>query len=72
VAYYRCADFSRALSDFSQSIECNPNAADAFANRAAAMVQLGQIDAATVDLDKAIQISPENQHWHRFRESLWV
>ncbi len=49
-----------AIKDFDRAIVLSPGLAAAFGNRAAALLKLGQLDAAVADFTRAIELQPQN------------
>ena len=49
-------EYERAVADFTQALHIEPDNVIAYANRAAARAELGEQDAALVDLDRALEI----------------
>lgn len=58
----RLQDYRGAISDFSKSIEINPNNESAYNNRGAIKAKLHDYTGAIVDYDKSIQIQPTFGH----------
>ena len=52
--------FSRAIAEFNQAIELDPQLAEAFQLRGFANAQLGQYDEGLEDLDRALDVDPAN------------
>lgn len=53
IAYYRQADFARAIADFDTVLSHNPQCAEAYLNRGIARSELGNLSAGLEDLDLA-------------------
>ncbi|KAF3107916.1 hypothetical protein TWF569_005518 [Orbilia oligospora] len=51
-------DFQAALTAYSQAIGFNPRSAALYSNRSATYLQLGQLEQALADADKAVQFDP--------------
>ena len=56
MSYQGRRDFELALADFNKAIELDPTYALAFASRGTVEAILGQPDAASKDLDRAIEL----------------
>ena len=63
---------AQAIAYFEDALAANPGAVDALVNRAAALRQLGKLDAARTDLEKAIAASPAHGEAHNALGSLWM
>jgi tetratricopeptide (TPR) repeat protein len=62
-AYFETRDFDRAIADFSELIELDPNQPHTHNNRGAAYLRKGDFDRAIADYGQAIQLDP------RYREA---
>ncbi|MCE2413286.1 tetratricopeptide repeat protein [Candidatus Poribacteria bacterium] len=60
VAYDGKNEVDLAIRDYNQTIQLNPNSADAYNNRGYAYRQKGEIERAIEDYDRAIQIKADN------------
>jgi tetratricopeptide (TPR) repeat protein len=58
-AYATKADYNRAIQDFDQSINLNPNYAKPFNNRGVAYLRKGEFDPAIAAFDQAIKLNPD-------------
>jgi lipoprotein NlpI len=58
-AYRLSGRIGKALADHSTAITANSLSADAYVGRALALVESGQLDAAALDLDRAIALNPK-------------
>jgi len=63
-AYSAKGDLDRALQDYNQAIEMNPENAGAYVNRALALARKGELDCAMNDYAKAITLNP--QQWQAY------
>ena len=52
--------YEKAIEDYTHAIKFNLKHPHAYRNRANAKFRLGNYEAAIIDLDKAVQIDPEN------------
>lgn len=59
VAKYNACDYKGAIEDYTQSLEINPEFADAYYDRGNAKFQLHDYKGAIIDYTKAIKILPE-------------
>lgn len=57
---YEKGEYQRAIQDFNQAIQLNPNYADAYNWLAAARYNLGDNQGAIADFDQALRINPNN------------
>jgi tetratricopeptide (TPR) repeat protein len=57
-AYQVNGDIDRAIADYDEAIQLDPNLADAFTGRGPAYRNKGDVDRAIVDYDQAIRLSP--------------
>jgi tetratricopeptide (TPR) repeat protein len=57
-AYFEIGDFDRAIADFSQLIELDPNQPHTHNNRGVAYLRKGDFDRAIADYGQAIQLDP--------------
>jgi tetratricopeptide (TPR) repeat protein len=60
VEFYRNAEYVSASGAFSEAIEMNPTSADAWNNRAAARLRLGDINRAIADFNRALELAPHD------------
>lgn len=58
---YRNGDLNRALADFDQAIERDPNYADAYVDRGIVLFRMSQFDRAFADMTKAKRIASANR-----------
>ena len=58
--FYEQGKFAEAIELYTQAIELNPNFADAYKNRGAAYVDLRQSERGIVDLNKALELKPND------------
>ena len=58
-AYYNEGDYDRAIADFDQAIQLQPDDAAAYNNRGLAYAHKGDYDRAIADYDQAIQLQPD-------------
>jgi len=58
-AYFSKGDYSRALADFNQAIQLQPNFTDAYFNRSAVYYIQQDYDRALADLNRVIQLRPD-------------
>ncbi|MHC4741823.1 MAG: tetratricopeptide repeat protein [Planctomycetota bacterium] len=60
VSYFLEGEYDKAIADFTQAIEINPNLAQAYANRGQAYYKSkGESDRAIADMGKAVEIDPK-------------
>lgn len=59
-AHFRLQDYPRAIADYDQSLQLNPNYSTALHNRGSAYHMQGEYARAIVDYDAAIKIDPAN------------
>lgn len=64
--YYQ-GQFDEAIVEFNESIELDPEMAEAYCNRGAAYIQLGNYERAIEDLDEAIRLDPQYADAYRNR-----
>ena len=50
-----------ALADFNQALDRDPQAANVYVNRGAALMKTGQFENARADFDHALQLNADNQ-----------
>ena len=50
----------RAIEDYTRALELAPELAEAWYNRGCAWYEVGELDKATTDLTRAIELSPAN------------
>jgi tetratricopeptide (TPR) repeat protein len=62
-------DFKGAISDYTKSIEINPNDSDAYFNRAISKSKLNDLKGALTDCTKAIQLKPNDGDYYLNRAS---
>lgn len=67
---YRGSQYPKAIEKYHQAICFNPSNPFLYTNRAAALMELGQYDAASSDCLKALQVDPKNHRaWIRLGNS---
>jgi tetratricopeptide (TPR) repeat protein len=59
VAHFSKGDYERAISDYDQAMQLDPNYAAAYNNRGNAYRQKGEYDRAISDYDQAIRLDPK-------------
>ena len=58
IGYAKLGEYERAVKDYDQAIEINPDSESYFYNRAIAYNQLGQNERAIADYDEALRLMP--------------
>ena len=58
-AYARKEEYDRAIADFDQAIELQPDVAGAYYNRGNAYYYKGEYDRAIADYDQAVELQPD-------------
>jgi lipoprotein NlpI len=58
IGYAQKGQYDRAIADYDQAIQLNPNYATAFTNRGRAYTNKGEYDLAISDYDQAIRLNP--------------
>ncbi len=67
VDYMDQGDYERAIADFNQAIQLEPDFVLAYVFRGAAFTRLGEYDLAFKDLDQAIQLNPNSAIAYSYR-----
>jgi tetratricopeptide (TPR) repeat protein len=57
----------RAIEDFNQAIQLEPDYEGAFSNRANAYASRGQFDRAMADYSEAIRLKPDDSNAYNYR-----
>ncbi len=57
--YYKQGEYERAIADYDQAIELNPEYAAAYSNRGNTYSKQGEYERAIADYDQAIELNPE-------------
>src|SRR5207248_11310470 len=65
-------DFKRALDNYNLALENGHNEFWVFYNRGSLYMQLGDIEAARRDLDRATSLDPSHQGAKQFREGVFL
>jgi Tfp pilus assembly protein PilF len=60
VEFYRNAEYVSASGAFSEAIEMNPSSADAWNNRGATRLRLGDLNRAIADFNRAVELAPRD------------
>ncbi|KAF3927468.1 hypothetical protein ABW21_db0208842 [Orbilia brochopaga] len=60
-------DFQAALASYSQALQLTPRSAALYSNRSATFLQLGQLEQALGDADRAVQCDPKWSKAYRRR-----
>lgn len=55
ILHMQRSEFQKAMDDFDAALNYNPRLGEAFANRGATLIQMGQYDRAITELNKAMQ-----------------
>jgi tetratricopeptide (TPR) repeat protein len=71
LAWHHKGDLDRAITDYDEAIELNPNYSNAFGGRANVYASMGELDRAIADKDKAIDLNPTNTRIFFFRGVLY-
>jgi tetratricopeptide (TPR) repeat protein len=66
------SQFDRAISDYSEAIQLNPNYADAYNNRGVIWHKKGDQDKAIADFNIAIQLNPNFAEAYNNRGGSWL
>ena len=66
----RAGDYTTARARFARAVELAPDSDDAHANLGAALLALGDLSAAERELDRALDLNPENRFAQHNREIL--
>ncbi|KAF3940407.1 hypothetical protein ABW19_dt0203583 [Dactylella cylindrospora] len=65
--YFGKQDFQAALTSYSQALQLTPRSAALYSNRSATYLQLGQLEQALADADRAVQYDPKWSKAYRRR-----
>jgi tetratricopeptide (TPR) repeat protein len=60
LAYYAKAEYDRAISEFDQAVQLDPNFSDAYGERGNAYYQKNELELATASYDEAIRLNPQD------------
>lgn len=66
-AYYQKDQFDKAVEDYDQALQHNPDYAWAFYNRGQSLRELGQYSRAVADQSEAIRLDPSDGEYHSDR-----
>ncbi len=59
-AFLDAGRYDRAIAEFTDAIELDPNAVDAYVGRGLAFINLDELEDALADFDIALELDPEN------------
>jgi tetratricopeptide (TPR) repeat protein len=71
-AYSVGGDYDRAIQDYNQSLQLNPNDADAYYNRGYAYGAKGQDEQALNDFDQALKLKPDHALVFQIRGNIYL
>jgi len=72
IAWGQKGDHDRAIADFAEAIERDPQDAQSYFNRGFTWGQKGDFDRAIPDLDEAIRLNPQFAHAYYVRGLVWT
>ena len=72
MAYNDKGDYDRAIDDYTQAIQLNPNDAYAYKNRGLAYNDKGDFDRTIEDYTQAIQFNPNDAYAYKNRGMVWL
>jgi lipoprotein NlpI len=71
-AWFRKADFDKAIADYDEAAKLDPQDSAIVANRARAWLSKGELDKAQADIDAAIKMSPRSAGRFLERGRIWL